>query len=112
SESERPKPGIKLGGKPYSLHKPKKKRESRALRIPEDLEGMEVALPGPRHALRAQFEALCASAGVTPRLRAEVDDMAMLRLIARDSGWLTVLPEVVVQDELRTGILVKVGYSA
>ena len=29
-----------------------------------------------------------------------------------DSGWLTVLPEVVVQDELRTGILVKVGYSA
>ena len=71
-----------------------------------------MALPGPRHALRAQFEALCASAGVTPRLRAEVDDMAMLRLIARDSGWLTVLPEVVVQDELRTGILVKVGYSA
>lgn len=37
--------------------------------------------------------------------------MAMLRLIARDSGWLTVLPEVVVQDELRTGSLVKVGRS-
>ena len=32
--------------------------------------------------------------------------MAMLRLIARDSGWLAVLPEVVVQDELRTGWLV------
>jgi LysR family transcriptional activator of nhaA len=38
--------------------------------------------------------------------------MAMLRLIARDSGWLTVLPEVVVQDELRAGILVIVGHSA
>ena len=37
--------------------------------------------------------------------------MAMLRLIARDSGWLTVLPEVVVQDELRTGTLVIVGQS-
>ena len=37
--------------------------------------------------------------------------MAMLRLIARDSGWLTVLPEVVVQDELRSGALVTVGQS-
>jgi LysR family transcriptional activator of nhaA len=37
--------------------------------------------------------------------------MAMLRLIARDSGWLTVLPEVVVQDELRNGILLRVGQS-
>lgn len=35
--------------------------------------------------------------------------MAMLRLIARDSGWVTVLPEVVVQDELRSGALVCVG---
>ena len=37
--------------------------------------------------------------------------MAMLRLIARDSGWLTVLPDVVVQDELRSGSLVAVGLS-
>lgn len=51
------------------------------------------------------------SANVKPRIRAEVDDMAMLRLIARDSGWLTVVPEVVVQDELKTGLLVKVGQS-
>ena len=83
----------------------------RTLRLPEDLDGLELALPGPRHALRAQFDALCVTAGVTPRLRAEVDDMAMLRLVARDSGWLTVLPEVVVQDELRSGALVAVGRS-
>jgi len=51
-------------------------------------------------------------AGVSRRLRAEVDDMAMLRLIARDSEWLTVLPKVVVQDELRVGVLVTVGDSA
>lgn len=77
-----------------------------------DLDGLDIALPGPRHALRTQFDALCATAGVTPKLRAEVDDMAMLRLIARDSGWLTVLPEVVVQDELVAGSLVRVGHSA
>ena len=33
----------------------------------------------------------------------------MLRLIARDSGCLAVVPEVVVQDELRQGSLVSVG---
>jgi LysR family transcriptional activator of nhaA len=44
-------------------------------------------------------------------MRAEVDDMAMLRLLARDSGWLALLPEVVVQDELRGGVLCVVGRS-
>ena len=101
-----------LGSQSISLVGPASRWRSQSLRIPDDLEGMEVALPGPRHALRAQFDALCASAGVSPRLRAEVDDMAMLRLIARDSGWLTVLPEVVVQDELRAGVLVTVGQSS
>ena len=101
-----------LGSQPISLVGPASRWQSHSLRIPEDLDGLDIALPGPRHALRAQFDALCATAGVSPRLRAEVDDMAMLRLIARDSGWLAVLPEVVVQDELRTGLLVTVGQSA
>ena len=101
-----------LGSQSISLVGPASKWTAKSLRVPEDLDGLDIALPGPRHALRAQFDALCAAAGVTPRLRAEVDDMAMLRLIARDSGWLTVLPEVVVQDELRAGILVAVGQSS
>jgi LysR family transcriptional activator of nhaA len=46
-----------------------------------------------------------------PRLRAEVNAMTMLGLIARDSGWLTVLPGVVVQDELRFESLVAVCQS-
>ena len=100
-----------LGSQAISLVGPAAAWRGRTLRLPEDLDGLELALPGPRHALRAQFDALCVTAGVTPRLRAEVDDMAMLRLVARDSGWLTVLPEVVVQDELRSGALVAVGRS-
>lgn len=100
-----------MGSQSIALVGPASRWESQSLRIPEDLDGVEIVLPGPRHALRAQFDALCVSAGVSPRLRAEVDDMAMLRLIARDSGWLTVLPEVVVQDELRAGVLVTVGNS-
>lgn len=100
-----------LGSQAISIVGPSSKWRAHSLRIPEDLDGVEITLPGPRHALRAQFDALCAAAGVTPRLRAEVDDMAMLRLIARDSGWLTLLPEVVVQDELRSGSLVTVGHA-
>jgi len=100
-----------LGSQAISLVGPAAAWQGRTLRLPEDLDGLELALPGPRHALRGQFDALCMAAGVTPRLRAEVDDMAMLRLVARDSGWLTVLPEVVVQDELRSGVLVTLGRS-
>ncbi len=98
-----------LGSQNISLVGPASIWNERNLRIPEDLDGADIALPGPRHALRVQFDAWCARAGVKPRLRAEVDDMAMLRLIARDSQWLTVLPEVVVQDELHNGSLVIVG---
>lgn len=100
-----------LGAQAISLVGPASRWAAHSLRVPEDLGGQDIALPGPRHALRAQFDALCAAAQVTPRLRAEVDDMAMLRLIARDSGWLAVVPEVVVQDELRSGVLVRVGQS-
>lgn len=100
-----------LGSQSISVVGPAQRWQAHGLRIPEGLDDVEVALPGPRHALRTQFDALCASAGVSPRVRAEVDDMAMLRLIARDSGWLTVLPGVVVQDELRAGSLVIVGHA-
>lgn len=100
-----------LGSQSILLVGPANRWTPLRLRVPEDLDGVDMALPGPRHALRAQFDALCATAGVSPRLRAEVDDMAMLRLIARDSGWLTLLPEVVVQDELQAGLLITVGHT-
>lgn len=98
-----------LGSQAISFVGPALRWKPLSLRVPEDLDGLDIALPGPRSAIRAQFDALCASANVMPRLRAEVDDMAMLRLIARDSGWVTMLPEVVVQDELQSGSLVCVG---
>lgn len=101
-----------LGGQSVSLVGHALAWQGRTLRIPDDLHGVDIALPGTRHALRAQFDALCESAEITPKLRAEVDDMALLRLIARDSGWLTLLPEIVVQDELRAGSLVVVGVSS
>ncbi|MFP6862367.1 LysR substrate-binding domain-containing protein, partial [Pseudomonas sp.] len=47
----------------------------------------------------------CNSHGLSPHICAEVDDMAMLRLLARDSGDIALLPAVVVQDELLNGTL-------
>ena len=105
ADPERPLYCRFLGSQAISLVGPASRWAPNSLRVP-DLQGIDMALPGPRHAVRAQFDAMCASAGVAPRLRAEVDDMAMLRLIARDSGWLTLLPGVVVQDELKSGVLV------
>lgn len=73
----------------------------RRFRLPQDLDGADLVLPGPTSLVRARFDALCQAWGVKPRVKAEVDDMAMLRLLARDSGALALLPTVVVQDELK-----------
>ncbi len=66
-----------------------------------------LVLPVPETAMRAAFDALAARLGVTPAIAAEVDDMAMLRLLARADAGLAVIPPIVVQDELRAGSLVE-----
>lgn len=73
--------------------------------FPDDLRGARVLLPGRGSEVRAQFDMLCEDLGVSVTIQAEVDDMAMLRLLARDSGCIALLPPVVVQDELRSGQL-------
>ena len=73
--------------------------------VPADVAHARVVLPGPSSDIRSQFDLWCEKHRVRISIVAEVDDMAMLRLLARDSGAITVLPEVVVQDELREGRL-------
>lgn len=80
-------------------------RGARPLRFPDDLAELPLLLPTPDSAIRAGFDAICASLGVQPRVVAEVDDMALLRLLARDLRLAALLPSVVVRDELRTGQL-------
>jgi LysR family transcriptional activator of nhaA len=62
-------------------------------------------LPPPESALRAGFDALVAGWGLRPRILAEVDDMAMMRLLARADAGLALIPPIVVQDELAAGVL-------
>jgi LysR family transcriptional activator of nhaA len=70
-----------------------------------DLQQARLIVPGRSSDIRSQFELFCDSQGLQPDICAEVDDMAMLRLLARDSGDMALLPAVVVQDELHSGVL-------
>ncbi len=62
-------------------------------------------LPTPESALRASFDALVGRLGLVPRIAAEADDMAMLRLLAREHAGVAVIPPIVVRDELASGVL-------
>jgi len=69
--------------------------------------GQPLILPARGSALRAGFDALAARLEVSPAIAAEVDDMAMIRLLARADAGLAVIPPIVVQDELAAGLLVE-----
>ncbi len=72
-----------------------------------DYKGQRWVLPPVQSPVRTAFDALAAQYQLQPDIIAEADDMAMLRLLARDSGALAVIPEVVVKDELQNGRLHK-----
>jgi LysR family transcriptional activator of nhaA len=73
--------------------------------LAERLLAAPLILPTPESGLRAGFEALRERLGLTLRIAAEVDDMAMMRLLAREGVGLAVLPPIVVRDELASGVL-------
>lgn len=78
-------------------------------RFPQDAERVSFLLPGTHSAIRAAFDAACERLGVSVRIFAEIDDMAMIRLLARDSDAVALLPAVVVRDELTSGVLREYG---
>ncbi len=82
----------------------KKKR----LKFPEGFADVPVILPSLESNTRAGFDRILASAGARPRVIAEVDDMATLRLLAREGEGLALVPPVVVRDEIERGELVEV----
>lgn len=76
----------------------------------EALLGREpVIVPTLENHIRGDFDALMDRMGLTPRIAAEVDDMAMLRLLTREGMGLAVAPPIVVRDELGAGVLCELG---
>jgi LysR family transcriptional activator of nhaA len=71
-----------------------------------------VIVPTLESPMRAAFDSLCQRLGVTPLLAAEVDDMAMMRLLAREDAGLAFLPPIVVRDELQNGVLVEAAQTS
>lgn len=82
-------------------------RITQAIRFPVDYVETRWVLPGRDSEVRSAFEAFCSAHNFEPNVVAEANDMPMLRLLARDSGALAVLPPVVVGDELARGTLVE-----
>lgn len=75
--------------------------------LPALLREEPLILPTPESELRSRFDALASRLAVTPIVAAEADDMAMLRLLAREDAGLAVIPPIVVRDELASGRLVE-----
>lgn len=95
--SEQP---VSLVGTPGRLAGPRNLRDL--------LSSQPVILPTADTGVRVGFDALADRLGLRPQIAAEVDDMAMMRLLARDGVGLAVLPPIVVQDELSSGRLLEV----
>ena len=81
--------------------------DKRPFRFPEDLRTEPLLLPSLDSDIRVAFDRVLELAGVRPVILAEVDDMAMLRLMAREREGVTLVPPIVVRDELAAGILVE-----
>jgi len=105
STSEDPWRCRRIARQPVSLIGKPRKRGRRRFRFPDDLKGEQLLLPGPDNDIRAAFDVLCSRLGVRVAVRAEIDDMALLRLLTRDSEGIALVPSIVVQDELQAGVL-------
>ena len=65
-------------------------------------------LPTQASSIRTGFETLVDRLGFVPNIAGEIDDMAMLRLVARESRAVAVVPPIVVRDELNAGELAEI----
>ena len=79
----------------------------RRFRFPDDLQAVPILLPSLDSDIRVAFDRILELAGIRPTILAEVDDMAMLRLLAREREGVTLVPPIVVRDELKSGTLVE-----
>lgn len=77
--------------------------ETRA--VADLLRAHTVVLPASGSGMRIAFDGYVDRLGIRPQIAAEVDDMAMMRLIVREGHALGVLPPIAVRDELADGVL-------
>ena len=86
-------PVFLVGGRPL---------EKTRQRFPLFLRGQPLFLPSHQSHVRLDFDLLLAKAGIEPEVRAEVDDMALLRLLALSGEGLALVSKIVVERELES----------
>lgn len=70
--------------------------------FPASLADQPLYLPSRSGPFRADFEAWLETRKVIPDIRSEVEDMALLRLLVLSGQGMALVPEIVVQSELRS----------
>ncbi|MCB1208632.1 MAG: LysR family transcriptional regulator [Verrucomicrobiales bacterium] len=88
------------------------RRTRKKFSFPEDLRTTPLILPSLDSNIRVAFDLVLEQFGIRPIIAAEVDDMAMLRLLAREGAGLALVPPVVVRGELDSGHLVELHQVA
>ena len=79
--------------------------------LKELLAAHPIVLPTVGNGIRTGFDSLVARLDLRPEIAAEVDDMAMIRLLAREDAGLAVVPPVVLRDEIASGALVEAPHD-
>lgn len=98
----------RLAEQPVSLVGTRARLRGRKRRnLADCLRDHPVILPTADSSVRTGFDALADRLGIRPQIAAEVEDMAMMRLLAREDVGLAVLPPIVVRDEIAAGTLVE-----
>lgn len=92
----------RIADQPVALHGAPDRMTYTSLK--DMLENEPIILPTD-NVIRNGFDSLVAQLGVSPRIVAEVDDMAMVRLLAREEAGLAIAPSVVLADEIASGRL-------
>jgi LysR family transcriptional activator of nhaA len=79
-----------------------KKSKSANPKFPQFIKNTPLFLPSRQSDVRADFDLILANAGVEPFVHAEVDDMALLRLLALSGQGLALVSKIVVERELQS----------
>lgn len=104
-------PGLvahRIAEQPVAIHGTPRRLSHGSLR---DLLAAEPVILPTESSIRTGFDSLVERLGITPRIAATVEDMAMVRLLARDDVGLAITPAVVLADELAQGLLASAPFA-
>jgi LysR family transcriptional activator of nhaA len=92
----------RIAGQPVGLYGVESRLRHDSLK---DLLSSEPIVLPTESSIRTGFDSLVVRLGITPRIAAEVDDMAMIRLLTREGVGIAAAPAVVLADEIEHGIV-------